>query len=593
MSVKVSKWRQANAKLAKTDTHILNVTPTGAIWDCSNMMATNGKYLAIPWKSPGGCVVLPADFEGKLAPNPPSMIHAHTGPVIDVAFNPFNDDMLYTAGEDGLVKVWSIPAGGAVTGETQPVSTLHGHSKKVGILTPHHSAANVLAAAGIDNMISIFDVETGKAGVQIKDTSDVVQSLNFNLDGSLLNTTTKDKRVNIIDSRTGAIAASTEAHAGAKTQRSVWAKRRGLIVTFGFTSKQFRELKVWDIRNMSQSCATQEIDQASSIMLPFVDEDMDMLYVGGKGDGGVKYFHLWEDDSVITPLSAYTNSEATKGICMFPKKYMDVRSGEIARFFKMTPNKICKISIHLPRRTADTEFQEDIYRPTFADEPVIDAAAFFEGKNANPNETDLRGLFDKTELTTTASTTEAADSKPAPSPEKSAPKPPAPAPAEPKPTVQKTSPVSSTEPAPKPVQTQPQPVQTQPQPVATSGGSSASTAVVQQEAIVAYLEAQLAQAKAQLEQLKKAAPAAPAQAPVPAPPAKKSPEAEAPVPEAKNSPAAEAAKKTPETAPLEPAKADDSIVLNDSDVGAASPVSLGSPTQVAPAKSTEVADDDL
>jgi hypothetical protein len=37
------------------------------------------------------------------------VISAHSGPLADLAFSPFNDNLLATAGKDGLVKVPASP----------------------------------------------------------------------------------------------------------------------------------------------------------------------------------------------------------------------------------------------------------------------------------------------------------------------------------------------------------------------------------------------------------------------------------------------------------------------------------------------------
>jgi coronin-1B/1C/6 len=37
------------------------------------------------------------------------LIKGHAGPVVDFDFSPFNDSLLATASEDGIVKLWLIP----------------------------------------------------------------------------------------------------------------------------------------------------------------------------------------------------------------------------------------------------------------------------------------------------------------------------------------------------------------------------------------------------------------------------------------------------------------------------------------------------
>ena len=45
-------------------------------------------------------------------------------------------------------QVWQIPENGLVTSMAEPVVVLEGHSKRVGIITWHPTARNVLLSAG-------------------------------------------------------------------------------------------------------------------------------------------------------------------------------------------------------------------------------------------------------------------------------------------------------------------------------------------------------------------------------------------------------------------------------------------------------------
>lgn len=396
---KSSRFRHTKANLAKPDQHFLNVSATGAIWDCANFMAANSLYLAVPWQQFGSTAIFRHDQFGKAESNPP-ILTGHTGHVIDLAFNPFDDSMIFTASEDATIRGWKIPAGGLKANIATPVVELKEHSKKVGILSFHPSASNVLASAGADQTVFIYDIEKGKSGVQVKGFQEQLLSLNWNLDGSLFNTTTKDKKLSVVDSRSGQIVASSVAHQGSKTFRSVWAKRRDLIVTTGFDKKQHRELMVWDCRSMATPLHTEEIDQQSSVLMPLFDEDTNMLYLGGKGDGSIRYYEVWRETVPIVACNTYTSSDPQKGLCMVPKTLLDTRQCEVARMYKLGTKTIVPIHFILPRKQSEMEFQEDVYPPTFAATPALSAAEFFNGKNSVPNETDLRGLFDKTPLVT-------------------------------------------------------------------------------------------------------------------------------------------------------------------------------------------------
>lgn len=106
----------------------------------------------------GACAVIPRDFAGKLKPDMP-VLSGHTGPVLDMDWNPFHDNILATVSEDCHAKIWNIPEGGLTERMEESVCTLKGHQKKVGTVNFHPSAANVLATSSPDQTVRIWDIE--------------------------------------------------------------------------------------------------------------------------------------------------------------------------------------------------------------------------------------------------------------------------------------------------------------------------------------------------------------------------------------------------------------------------------------------------
>ncbi|RNF17373.1 putative coronin [Trypanosoma conorhini] len=387
----VSRFRHTHAVPARHDKHFMNVCPTGAIWDCSNMIACNDRFLAVPWAQLGSTAVLRHSDYGKLADSPP-ILSGQEGPIIDVAFNPFDATKLFTASEDGSIMGWDIPEEGLTRSSSDHLVHLRGHAKKVGILRFHPAARNVLASAGADMAVNVWDVESGKAGEVLRCHTDHIMSLDWNLDGSLLCSTSKDKKVNIMDPRQGNIVASGPAHQGGKPQRCLWAKRKDLILTVGFNPVQSRQVMVWDARNMVSPVHTEDLDRVSCVMLPFFDEDTNLLYVGSRGDGSIRFLELM--NGRLVSCAAYDSVETHKGLCMFPKWSLDPRQCEIARFCALTSRSVYSVHMLLPRRLAESELQTDVYPPTFADTPAITAAAYFSGENSEPLVTDMQAVFD-------------------------------------------------------------------------------------------------------------------------------------------------------------------------------------------------------
>ena len=51
----------------------------------------------------------------------------HSRQVLDIKWNPFNDNIIASASEDGTVKVWYIPDGGLVNDLNEHLVDLQGH----------------------------------------------------------------------------------------------------------------------------------------------------------------------------------------------------------------------------------------------------------------------------------------------------------------------------------------------------------------------------------------------------------------------------------------------------------------------------------
>lgn len=51
---------------------------------------------------------------GRIPPDHP-LVGGHKGPVLDIAWDPFNDNVIASGSEDCVVKVWQIPDYGLVT----------------------------------------------------------------------------------------------------------------------------------------------------------------------------------------------------------------------------------------------------------------------------------------------------------------------------------------------------------------------------------------------------------------------------------------------------------------------------------------------
>ncbi len=109
---------------------------------------------------------------------------------------------------------------------TEPLLALLYHQRRVGLILWHPTAENVLLTAGMtclsfnifpslrrvssfhtgsDNLVVIWNVGTGEPTVVIECHPDLIYSASWNWDGSKLLTTCKDKKIRIINPRSGIV----------------------------------------------------------------------------------------------------------------------------------------------------------------------------------------------------------------------------------------------------------------------------------------------------------------------------------------------------------------------------------------------------
>ncbi|XP_078230055.1 coronin-6 isoform X13 [Callithrix jacchus] len=279
--------------------------------------------------------------------------------------------------------VWQIPDYTPMRNITEPIITLEGHSKRVGILSWHPTARNVLLSAGGDNVIIMWNVGTGEVLLSLDDMHpDVIHSVCWNSNGSLLATTCKDKTLRIIDPRKGQVVAErARPHEGARPLRAVFTAD-GKLLSTGFSRMSERQLALWDPNNFEEPVALQEMDTSNGVLLPFYDPDSSIVYLCGKGDSSIRYFEITEEPPFVHYLNTFSSKEPQRGMGFMPKRGLDVSKCEIARFYKLHERKCEPIIMTVPRKS--DLFQDDLYPDTPGPEPALEADEWLAGQDAEP-----------------------------------------------------------------------------------------------------------------------------------------------------------------------------------------------------------------
>lgn len=130
----------------------------------------------------------------------------------------------------------------------------------------------------------------------------------------------------------------------------VWCGDSDRIFTTGFSKSSDRQFMLWDVKNMAEPLKSENLDTSSGGLIPFYDQDTKMIYVGGKGDGNIRYLEYIDEAPFVYPLSEYKSADPQRGLAFLPKRALAVAECEIGRAYKVHPDRIEPISFRVPRK---------------------------------------------------------------------------------------------------------------------------------------------------------------------------------------------------------------------------------------------------
>ncbi len=84
--------------------------------------------------------------------------------------------------------------------------------------------------------------------------------------------------------------------------------------------------------------------------MPFFDNDTNVLFLAGKGDGNIRYYEIVDDAPYIHYLSEFKSNVPQRGMCMLPKRAVNVSECEIVRVLKLGVKLVEPISFQVPRK---------------------------------------------------------------------------------------------------------------------------------------------------------------------------------------------------------------------------------------------------
>eukprot|EP01084_Bolivina_argentea_P095400 171533_1 len=218
-------------------------------------------------------------------------ISTHKGRLTDFDFHPFVGTLIATSSDDCKVNINKFPVDGLTENINKAEIEINGHRKKISLIKFNPAANNIIASASYDRTVKVFNIENAATLSSFDEFKDVIYSIAWNRDGSMLSATSKDKCLRIYDPRKAKHEAIVVAGAfsGIKTTQCFFANTYGWVGSTGFRKSAKRELKIWDLRNIEKPLYNVGIDNQPSVLVPHMDDDLNILYLASKSDNSVRY----------------------------------------------------------------------------------------------------------------------------------------------------------------------------------------------------------------------------------------------------------------------------------------------------------------
>ncbi|TKR93245.1 hypothetical protein L596_007739 [Steinernema carpocapsae] len=328
--------------------------------------AVNPKMIAVSIDVAAGGLVQVAKLDslGKYTVDGLTKITDHTGLVVDVKWDKFNDNVLATASSDATVKIWHIDD----TLKVRLLRTLSVHTRRVHTIEWHNTVDSLMLTAGMDSLVVLWDVENDEVLWKIDDIPST--SIDFSLSSSHFIATVRSGVtggfLNVYDSRSGELKGSTNlAHDGMMHPKGVFVNDT-LVVTTGNGKNNRRQLALYKLEEFAEfhMATLMDIDGSSGLLMPLVDPDLLLVYIAGKGDANVRFYEVNESPAFISYLGESHGTKSQTSVCAIPKRAVNPEECEIMRIYRIAAENLLiePHSFIVPRR-ADT-FQSDLYPRT-------------------------------------------------------------------------------------------------------------------------------------------------------------------------------------------------------------------------------------
>ncbi|KAF8934861.1 Coronin-7 [Haplosporangium bisporale] len=377
-------WRQRGQTQAP-DAYTDFKPSTSPSTDSSQLIKVSHSWIAFKHANGGAIGVLPVETVGRVGSDI-QVLSAHGSGVSDWEFSPFDANQLITGSDQGEVKVWSISKDGDSVSFQLDLTIASGTGKAIETIAHHPTARGIIATAS-NNIVQIWDITGKEQGSTLSTASytlthpNVVSSVTWKADGTLLATTCKDTKIRVFDPRQQETPTQEcLGHPGNRPSRAVWVGEKDLLFTVGFNKMREREFALWNTNDLNKPLDLKRMDSSNSLMIPLYDEDTSIMFLPSRGESIVRWVEVADAAPYLTEGVAFSSQGSVAGAALVPKQLMKVMQAEIARLLAVTPNGIWPLNFNVPRKSY-LDFHADIFPDTKAPVAALEASEWLSGEN--------------------------------------------------------------------------------------------------------------------------------------------------------------------------------------------------------------------
>lgn len=382
-----SKYKYLDGKSSHKSEHITNIRNLSTMWpsEC-NGFHVNTKHAAFLVGGNSGQIgIVELDKPGRLSDsNICSLVNK--AKISDFQWDPYNDESLAVACDDGIIKIWTIPETGLETSLEEPTVELKGHLERLYCIQYHPYVKDVLVSASYDRTVKLWNISTQQDFKTLRGHENVIFSMKWSPCGTKLATICKDSIIRVYEPLVSEspvveqkLEAGTGPYAGSKAARIEWVSGGARLLVSGFERGNQRQVYLYDSENLI-FLTMEDINQSPSLLIPYHDHDTNVLYLYAKGEETVHLYEILESEPYFQVLTPYKPDGLHYAMSFLPKLCCDVKKAEINRAYRLTKtNSIERINFTVPRVKLGY-FQDDIYPETIdLETPYLTANEWFSG----------------------------------------------------------------------------------------------------------------------------------------------------------------------------------------------------------------------